>query len=500
MVPLRVNPFAMRILSIFALLLTLVATDLTAGNVKALLSFSRFADPNNGPYLESYLNINGKGLEPIATEGGGVHAEVLIEISITKLGKEVYKDSYRILSPSVLDSSVQIPDFVDIQRIPLKDGMYDLTISLSDAGDQFALTANIKQQIKMSSPASTYMSDLQIVSGMVKNDNPNMYTKVGYDLIPYASDFYPESITELAFYMEFYPNKADQKKQQQYVVDAYIVDSYSRMAVNNLRKYFKRDASEVGSLLHSFPIRDLVSGNYILVVDLKDRENKKLDSREFPFQRSNNIFEASEDGEEYISSNFTSQYGDPKKLETYLRCYYPIADPREESMIEKQLNYNDVDQMQKFMYGFWNRRNPSDPEGEWIKYKKALDQVQVEYGDKRQHGCHSNRGRVFLQYGAPNSISKNYYEPASYPYEIWHYYHVETTNVISQNNVKFVFARMEQGLQGFTLLHSTGEGELNNPRWKLELHQRTQIYRDVDQEDTFEYHGGKATERFDNPY
>ncbi|MFT4524883.1 MAG: GWxTD domain-containing protein [Bacteroidia bacterium] len=499
-VPLPVNLKIMRFLSIIVILSSLSIGDLTAGNVKALLSFSRFADPDNGAYLETYLNFNGSSLEPISADDGGFHGEVLIEISIVKLGKEVYKDSYRVYSPSILDSTSSLPDFVDIQRIPLKNGMYDFTISLKDAADQFALPAIIEQQIKISNSSNTYMSDLQIVGGMIKNESPNMYTKVGYDLFPYASDFYPQTMSDLTFYMEFYPNKSDQSKQQQYVVDAYVVDSYSRMAVNSLRKYFKRDALSVGSVLHSFPIADLTSGNYILVVDLKDRDNKKLDSREFPFQRSNDIFNTNDNSEEYLTANFTLQFGDPKKLETYLRCYYPISDPREESMIEKSLNYNDLEQMQKFMYGFWNRRNPTNPEEEWMKYKKALDQVQVEYGNKRNHGCHTNRGRVYLQYGAPNSISKNYYEPASYPYEIWHYYHVETTNVISQNNVKFVFARMEQGLQDFNLLHSTGEGELNNPRWKLELHQRTQIYRDVDQEDTFDYHGGKASERFDNPY
>ena len=490
----------MRFLSIFVILFALNLSDLNAGNVQALLSFSRFADPVNGAYLETYLNFNAESLETLKTDDGGFHGEVLIEISILKLGKEVYKDSYRVFSPTVQDSTLNLPDFVDIQRIPLKNGLHEFTISLTDVGDLFALPATIKQQIKISHSSKTYMSDLQIVGGMVKNEEPNMYTKVGYDLIPYASDFYPKEMKDLMFYLEFYPSNSDQTKAQQYVIDAYVVDSYSRMVVNNLRKYFKRDAKSIGSLLHSFPISDLASGNYILVVDLKDRENKKLDSKEFSFQRSNDIFLVEDDPDKNSTINFTSQYGDSKKLETYLRCYYPIADPREESMIEKSLNYSDLDQMQKFMYGFWNRRNPGDAEGEWMKYKKALDQVQVEYGDKRHHGCHTDRGRVYLQYGAPNSISKNYYEPSSYPYEIWHYYHVETTNVISQNNVKFVFARMEQGLKNFNILHSTGEGELSNSRWKLELHQRTQTFRDIDQNDTFDYNGGKASERFNNPY
>ena len=232
----------MRFLSIFVILFALNLSDLNAGNVQALLSFSRFADPVNGAYLETYLNFNAESLETLKTDDGGFHGEVLIEISILKLGKEVYKDSYRVFSPTVQDSTLNLPDFVDIQRIPLKNGLHEFTISLTDVGDLFALPATIKQQIKISHSSKTYMSDLQIVGGMVKNEEPNMYTKVGYDLIPYASDFYPKEMKDLMFYLEFYPSKSDQTKAQQYVIDAYVVDSYSRMVVNNLRKYFKRDA------------------------------------------------------------------------------------------------------------------------------------------------------------------------------------------------------------------------------------------------------------------
>jgi len=37
-------------------------------------------------------------------------------------------------------------------------------------------------------------------------------------------------------------------------------------------------------------------------------------------------------------------------------------------------------------------------------------------------GYRTDRGRVYLQYGQPNVISEQYFEPAAYPYEIWHYY------------------------------------------------------------------------------
>ena len=58
-------------------------------------------------------------------------------------------------------------------------------------------------------------------------------------------------------------------------------------------------------------------------------------------------------------------------------------------------------------------------------------------------------------------------EQSAPPYEIWFYNQFPQTN---QNNVKFVFYNPSLATNGFTMLHSTARGEVNNPRWEVDLY------------------------------
>ena len=58
-------------------------------------------------------------------------------------------------------------------------------------------------------------------------------------------------------------------------------------------------------------------------------------------------------------------------------------------------------------------------------------------------------------------------EPDAPPYEIWFY---EQFPFTAQSDVKFLFYNPELSAGGYTLLHSTARGEVNNPQWQLELY------------------------------
>lgn len=91
----------------------------------------------------------------------------------------------------------------------------------------------------------------------------------------------------------------------------------------------------------------------------------------------------------------------------------------------------------------------------------------------KQKGYYSDRGRVYLQYGAPSQRSMQPNEPNAYPYEIWQYY--RTTDASTGaffSNRKFVFVNKMLGDECYMLIHSDMRGELNNPRWQFELTRR----------------------------
>ena len=63
-------------------------------------------------------------------------------------------------------------------------------------------------------------------------------------------------------------------------------------------------------------------------------------------------------------------------------------------------------------------------------------------------------------------------EPSAPPYEIWIYNFLVETN---QTGVKFLFYNEELAPNEFRLLHSTCRGELQNPRWEVELYKSDRL-------------------------
>ena len=71
-----------------------------------------------------------------------------------------------------------------------------------------------------------------------------------------------------------------------------------------------------------------------------------------------------------------------------------------------------------------------------------------------------------MQYGAPNSRHKVDNSSANLPYEIWHYYKLQT-----QSDCKFVFVNEHLGIQDYKLTYSNVEGEVSNQEWRDRLEQ-----------------------------
>jgi hypothetical protein len=82
------------------------------------------------------------------------------------------------------------------------------------------------------------------------------------------------------------------------------------------------------------------------------------------------------------------------------------------------------------------------------------------------YGFETDRGNIFMKYGAPNDVVSVEDEPSAPPYEIWIYYSFPVT---AQFDVKFLFYSPELA-NSYNLLHSTCENEINNPAWEQILY------------------------------
>lgn len=178
-----------------------------------------------------------------------------------------------------------------------------------------------------------------------------------------------------------------------------------------------------------------------------------------------------------------------KVLIDQVKCLYPISNYSEREFYENRMKSLPTDQLQRFFYNFWLKRNPLNPGEEWQKYKKMVDFVEMKYGSPQVRGYLTDRGRVMLQYGIPNDIHEVPSDPVTLPYEIWHYYYLD-----HQTNVKFVFYDPVLTGNDYELLHSNMYGEVSNPNWKMHLVRKIQTQQDLYDPNPVDYWGNDMDE------
>ena len=153
--------------------------------------------------------------------------------------------------------------------------------------------------------------------------------------------------------------------------------------------------------------------------------------------------------------------------------------------------------MQQFLFNFWSKRSPMNPKQGFEEYLSAVRRVNMSFKTSSYPGYRTDRGYVFLKYGQPDKIMESPNEPGAYPYEIWHYY-----EVANQHNKRFVFMSKDSAANDYQLIHSDVVGEINNPRWQLEIYSR--IYgqgydQGVDQTEYEKGWGSHAGDLYNNP-
>ena len=148
-------------------------------------------------------------------------------------------------------------------------------------------------------------------------------------------------------------------------------------------------------------------------------------------------------------------YTNKDTLSKYLDYLYPLS-PNESRSAKNLINKNDIDLMNNFFIDFWVLDQSLS------SMAKYHNEVKVNMSTNTKIlGYLTDRGRVYLQYGAPNSRHKSENNSSTYPYEIWHYYKLE-----NQINKKFVFVNDDFATNEYKLRYSNVDGEVSNSEWR----------------------------------
>lgn len=484
------------------LLLSFIATQIVAQekNINSFISYGTFniTSESAKPYLETYITFDCNSLVYVKEPGGQYEASVNLTI-IFKQGESIKNyDKYTINSPKVSDTTNIDGFFMDVQRYSLANGEYQMEITIEDANNK-SLPYKVTETIVVDYPEDICFSSIIALEDYKPSTTESANSKNGYDIIPMVMPYYPESTNRLTFYAEIYNTKKVLGENEKYLLNTYLKTFESNTIINNFYFTKRMNVKDTEVVINTMDISNLPSGNYYLVLEARNRNNEIVGYNQFFFQRSNSNYQIDNSALATINPEnvFSGNIDNLDTIKEYIRTLSPISSQVENDYANNLLKTDDLQTLQQYFYSFWASRNPLSPQVEWENYYVQVKRVNASFTAQRVKGYQTDRGRIFLKYGAPDRIVQNYFEPDAYPYEIWHYY-----TLANQRNKKFVFMTKDIVTNDFQLIHSDAVGELNNSRWTTEIYSRTStMYFDQGVDDPYkpDTYGDDAQDYFDNP-
>jgi GWxTD domain-containing protein len=447
----------------------------------------QFFSPSIGNYVELYFQFVGHSVNYSGVEGG-LQGELAVRIDITVGADTMKSDVYRLTSPIMKDSVVE--DFFDLRRYALEPGKYELHIGFIDLkNDVSPISARISLVVD-NLQNGIHMSDIEAIEYARPESLEGPFMKSGYEILPRLSTFYPEELQSVPCYLEIY--QTNQLRDSVFGLKQYIVDTETGLEVDGFTRYSKHDTSSVVPLIRNIDIDALPSGKYALTFTVISKSMAELSTQSFFFERSN---------DKEIAFDFTTMVLDPAFQESitddsvtyYLESLIPISKPAEVRTIVSVIKEKNLEQQRKHIQAFWQQTAPKQAYESWVNYKAQVQLVEKLYSNNFQEGFETDRGRVYLQYGAPTNIVQREVSATEYPYEIWQY------NKIGQfSNRRFIFYNPDLVNNTHRLLHSDMLGELKNPGWPQVLSSRNTNRGNIDNpnKSVQDHFGGNSNDLF----
>ncbi|MFK7809194.1 MAG: GWxTD domain-containing protein [Saprospiraceae bacterium] len=451
------------------LLFFLLLATICHFNTKALdasVAYATFKSPPSKSFVEVYLNIMGTTVSHKQLDSLSYQASVKVLILIKQKESIITFDKYILDGPQ----SKYPLDFMDVRRIGLPDGAYELEVEIQDMNDSTNFVSYNGKFDVAYQKESMLQSDLQLIHSLKPSALENAFVKNGYYMEPLPYNFYYKTDSVLIFYQELYNTDKtfDDKFLLKYVVEK--IQGNGDMEAK-IMGHKKLDPKPVNVILINKDISKLESGRYRLLVEVMNREGTVLSSRETQFDRSNPYRDTEMLLDKPIEEVFVAKL-DSAELRYSLKAIAANVDKSSVASLNAVLSKGDVESQRHFLYGFWARIS-TDPQKAYEGYMEVARAVDNTYKSGFGHGFESERGRVFMKYGKPSDIITVENEPSAPPYEIWFYEQVPTSP--PQSDVRFLFYNPSLAAGNYQLLHSTCRGEQQNPQWEVEL------YRDDNQ-------------------
>ena len=446
------------------------------------------------PYIECFFRLYALSLATAETHRPDMAAQTAIITVIVSQNDKILRFAKSSLRNSVDKANSAVNDLLHLERLPLDTGKLLLEISLTDSVSGEQSNFNIPLHVKPLNGLGITMTHMIKVTP--DSTLPDQYLRSGVHLRPHVSGFYDASENTISYYTEIYNTRAHfSGKENRFAVIASVIDRESGETVGMLRQIQRKQVANIVPVFGSFPLNQLGTGQYAILLEVRNPQNELLLEDQLTFERVQPIDMTSVTGTDVLSRSFIANIQDPDTMDFFVACLEPLANKRELMMIQnREAALPDMEDRKRFFLTFWLNRDSQKPDIAWQDYYHEVKAVEQAFSSQIRHGFETDRGRVYLQYGKPGSRTVRENEPSTYPYEIWQYDRIDM-----YGNVRFVFYSRDMVTNDYELLHSTLPGELKNPRWEIELTRRNTKVTDPDATSPDSHFGNRSRELFDNP-
>ncbi|MBN1754577.1 GWxTD domain-containing protein [bacterium] len=290
------------------------------------------------------------------------------------------------------------------------------------------------------------LSDIAFLSSIEPDSSASKFTKYGRKLLPNPSKTVGYYRSELYFYAEVYNLLPPSAEEEIFVVQYFVTDPGGELfRIMPQVKMLKPGTSAI--IIDGIKTSDYPPGQYQLRIKAYDpaSQQESITSKNFTVQD-----QPSNSQDTLQIKAQVSEFGQMLKF---------IGTSKEQQLFESLTNNGKY----QYMLEFWKGRD-SDPETPENEFKQdflnrwyyAVTQFD-DHKDDQVNGWESDRGRIYIKYGAPDNIERNNISLYGNEWEKWEYFNI-------QSGVYFIFADLF-GLGQPALIHSTATGEKYDPNW-----------------------------------
>jgi GWxTD domain-containing protein len=458
----------------------------------------KYFNTDEKPYVDVMLEFYAPSLKYTINDKG--EGSCKIEITqLLKLQDSIVQFDKFILTNGNQDTSLIYDNVIDLRRYSIDNKVeYEIEISILDLNNPNAELQSLIQTVQSNfSNLQAEFSSIQLVESFAPTTTPNLLSKSGNDIIPLVNDYFSPDFNKIAFYYEAYHTIDQFGEGGKFILTHYIENTKTGEVAGNFSKLKRQSADKVIPVLQVFDIASLPTGNYNIVAEIRNKENQVIADQRTPFTRVS--ISVNTDPTFLRDVNYKNTFVEfmhADSLDEYIYCLNPIVGQFESNLINKRLPIYSDSLKRQFIYSFWYNKNNENPEKAWDDYYLEVMITDKLFSTKIKRGYESERGRIYLKYGKPNSVEDRPNEPSSYPYQIWHYYKIG-----QWNNKRFIFYQPDLVTNDYELLHSDLTGELQNRRWQSALNRRNSPggNLDDDNEGNFDHYGSRENVLFNNP-